>query len=276
MPSSKNLKHLQAVTYLHNKLTFTLFPIVFRSHDQTFNIFIENSKKRNALLAISIINMVYITVQFIFELRSYNKSNLIQLLFQGFLFFVYIGIWIFKLGYYRRATEFCALMNCLVKNPGGLLDKREFHLRQHDNIFKLINVFSQLISFTLLLVFFPLADISFTIYAPNISINYKVGLVLFTVLRTPSFLFACLVGMLSFSISFITVKELSDNLKDLQEMQIKSFKKNCNINDIWVLGQQYRKIQIFAIMTNTCFQMYFWPVIQFIGAIVSIGLLYTL
>src|SRR5258705_53403 len=42
------------------------------------------------------------------------------------------------------------------------------------------------------------------------------------------------------------------------------------------VGMFYRRIQIFVILTDKCFQSYIWPAIQFYGAIGIIVLLYVL
>lgn len=41
------------------------------------------------------------------------------------------------------------------------------------------------------------------------------------------------------------------------------------------LALMYRRIQIFVILCDQCFQMYFWPTVCFSGALLIIGLLYT-
>lgn len=41
------------------------------------------------------------------------------------------------------------------------------------------------------------------------------------------------------------------------------------------LEMTYRRLQIFIIVCNECFQAYFWPTLNFVGGFAIIGLLYT-
>ncbi len=276
MPSSKNLQNLKTICIICNYITFTWFPITYKTQQQAFQIYHKNSKQLKFFILLNIMNLFYITVQFVSSLYNHNTSTLIQLLFRGLPFFMNVGVWICGVGFYWHALEFCALLNCLVSNPGGLVFEKASHFRQSDNLVTFIIMSTQFISFITIFIFIPTVDISFAIYSQSLSTICKVLSVVFTVVRLPCFLSGCGIGLLTVSICFIALKELCDNLNDLQILQSKTFGNTQNINRNWLLESYYRKFQVFALVLNECFRTNFWPTFQIIGAMLCIGLLYTL
>lgn len=51
---------------------------------------------------------------------------------------------------------------------------------------------------------------------------------------------------------------------------------NSNLNQHHKIGMIYRRIQILVILSNNCFQTYIWPLIQFVGGMMLISVLYGL
>lgn len=276
MPSLRNLKNFQTISTFCHSFTFTLFPIIFKIRNQAYTVTRKSSKKRTVLFSICIMHLIYTMIQFLVSVSDHNISNLIQLLFNGFTFIDTVCIVIYSLGFYFQANEFCILMNTLVKYSGGFVQKSSSQLCKSDNIVTFIILVSQVLLLFLLIVFIPTFDIYYMVSSSNTSKHYKVIFVLLTLLRMPSLLFSSLISMTTISICFIIVKELQDNLNDLKNFQKKSFQYGRHMNNNWMFGFYYRKFQIFTIIINECFQIYFWPVIQFVGALVCIGLSYTL
>lgn len=99
-----------------------------------------------------------------------------------------------------------------------------------------------------------------------------------TILRIPCFLSGCGISFMTMSICFIVLKDLCDNLNDLQKMQIKKLGISKHGNQNWLLKIEmcYRRYQVFAIIINESFRIHFWPIFQFEGASVCIALSFTL
>ncbi len=275
MPSSKNLLNLKVFCNLCNCLTFTLFPIVYKTHQQTFQINQKSSKKRQCFLLFNTINFFYVAAQFTFCVFNNNAWSQIQLLFRGLHFAFTVGWGIYWVGYYSRATEFCILLNILINNPGGLLHQNLIYFRKSNNLVTYIIVLIQLTVSITLVVFIPIVDISLTIYSQHISPICKVLSVMFTFVRLPCFLCGCVIGSLTISICFVVLKELYDNLMDLQMLQTKTFGNTRHINRDWLLETYYRRYQLFAMVINKCLQIHFLSFFQFVGAMFSIGISFT-
>ncbi len=81
--------------------------------------------------------------------------------------------------------------------------------------------------------------------------------------------------MLTVTIWLTIIKELTDNLQEFLKM-LKSVKDSNPRQICCFLKVYYRQIQVFTILVNDCLQTYFWPVAEFYGTVISIGLAYVL
>lgn len=276
MPSLKNLKNLQAVTRFCYSLTFTQFPLTYRKNSQIFQIVEEKSMLCKPLLFLNIFNYITVTAQFIFNLSTFSLSNLVPLLFRGFVFFFTSATWIYCLGYHSQSTDFCILMNCLEKNPGGLLHKDKLGFRKSENFIYFLIILSQTATVFAFLVFIPTVDILITVCLSDLSFVQTILAILSVMLKLPSFVSACAICVMTISIWFTVVDELGNNLKTFFYVQVKCCKYARYINQCLPIKTYYRQYQIFGILVNRCFEFHFWPVFQVASAITCIGILYAL
>ncbi len=81
--------------------------------------------------------------------------------------------------------------------------------------------------------------------------------------------------MVTISFGLVTLNELSKNLIDLLILLSNANAKN-DKESIYLLSVKYRRIQVFMIMINECFQTVFWPRLQVLVAMLAIILAYAL
>ncbi len=289
MPSSQVTQLIGALCRISYTTSFTTIPFLCKISDNTFYVSKNISNKQVFLHGIHFITLLITIAQFFLNLFESSKENVVGILFYGFVFILTTATGIYGFGFYLRASEFCCLLNILVQNPNGLLNRNRFNVRpngkrfQNMLLFTLI-VFAQFTTAITFLVFFPLMDLTLAIVSPNSNFVFILFSKYFestnllnaflVLIKLPTYFIACLIGFLSIPIMLIFIKELLDNLKDLRQLLTKNrMIKSENADTL--IEIYYRQIQVFVILVNECLQTHFWPVVEFIGAVVSIGLAYT-
>lgn len=215
---------------------------------------------------------------------SYS-GGFIRVLFYGCVLVITTATLIYGVGYYNRASEFSTLLNNMVKRRNGIMHQSytnsQSRVNRHQNmgILALISFFliSTAIAF---LGFIPAVKITLEltnsceapIPFPKI-LHFNDLLRIFYILITmPTIYLACLIGLLTTIIWITVIKELRDSLNFF----LLQFSCNCNAKSMHhFIKIYYRQLQLFTMLINRCLQIHFWPVLEFVGSLVGICLLYT-
>lgn len=289
MSLSTVIKNISRLSKISRSLSLTIIPITCKSSENAFFVSGKTSIREIALYGLNFTFFFITIVQFFLNVFDNSKRSALGILFYGFVLVLTTGTGMYGVGYHTCASEFCCLLNVLVKYPYGLLHKiypnlRPRSKRRQDVLLLAFILFVQITIAIIFLGFFPIMDITLAVTSPNCNINFLsfskslqsniVFNLLIVLIKLPTYCTACLMAMLSTSIWLILIKVLMDNLKDLQKLPTKEgnsyYEQLCTFP-----AKYYSQIQVFAILINQCLQTYFWPVLEFLGAVVSIGLAYT-
>lgn len=283
MPSSRNLHYISVLTNICQDVTFSLIPIQFQKENGVYVVSRNKSKKRTALFVINFITLLSAAIQCVSSLIDYKNGNFILLLFRGYIFLMISCTASYGFGYYVRAKEFCCLLNCMVSSPQGFVTQNVHSLRRRDDLLLLLIIFTQLSLFIPFLIFIPIVDMymaleclkygnAYTIMFGNCE-NNMFGFI-FPLCKIPTLFTAFIISATTAPIAFIPLKETIDNWNDFIRTLQHHYYDNC-LFDYWTTALNYRRMQVFVILFNECLQTHFWPVLEFIGSMLSICLGYA-
>ncbi len=276
MPSPNNVRFILTLTNICHLATFSLYPLYFEGQTKTFLVSKIASWKRTCILISNFLNAVFISVQIFIDLhyKSISRQTNCLFLLNAFELIITIMHASYLCGYIFCAHQFCCVLNCMIRNPGGILFKSFYKYRRSDNFIFIVTLLAVLATVVLFIVIFPLIDI-FKFWIQNHSIYHSMLFILRIMFRITYLVPACLIVSITSTICFVTIKELCDYLSDLLALLTQKLNHGCTRRESnWCIGMYYRQTQVFAILVNDCFAHYFWPVIQFLGALICIGLLY--
>lgn len=273
MLSKRNTQILCLLTNLCHFSTFSIFPIQYKPQDKIFRIKSTESRKRTILLVVSSINLVTIFLQLILSILNFKISNIIVPIFNGISFIVIIASAIYILGFQSHATEFCTLLNCVVRNEDVILYQNPTWCYNNENLLLVLVLSVSLSAIMMHVVLIPIGYILLIFTKQSCSISILLDILL-VIIKVPTLYAASIISAVSVPILLLSLKTLDDTLKYF--LKILKTNKTCNRDcKTWSSGLSYRKIQILVILANECFKNEFWAAVQFLGAVMSIGLAYT-
>ncbi len=283
MPSRANFQVVSFFAEIIHHITFTFIPIKYNKISGQYIVSKNGTLKPLAFVFIQLASLALITIQLISSIVDENRY-LTQFLFNGLVFFITGSTAALGLGYHLRAKELCYMLNCMVGNPRGFINRDPHQVRRGDDLLLLLTVSTQISMVIQFVIFIPLLDMFLTMKCQNYSTFFKYifGSCETTELRyllplskVPILVNSFVVGSFNASICFVSLKELVDNVKDLSSM----LNRKLNENRLLIDNSKvifYRRMQVFGTIFNECFQTYNLTVVEFIGCMMSICLGCTL
>lgn len=269
MPSPINIFILCLQTNIFHFLTFFMFPIKFKSAEKALRVTKITSKIRNIMFGVSFTNIVILLLQLISGIINFNISHLIILLFHGFSSVMIFATAVFAMGYIVHASEFCGLLNCMVPNKRGILSKISSQFHQNDYLLSLLVLSVSMPTFLIFVVLIPVGDMFLIFMQPDNQQKSKAFCVFIVLLKLPTLYAAGLIGAVTVTISFLTLKEIDDTFSCILQKLKRYGTYHRNI-----FGIYYRQIQMLTILANECFKTRFRVVVEFMGSVVCIMLAY--
>ncbi len=275
MATLSYLKIISTLSNVFQNTSFTLFPISFIPNQNAFRVSTNKSAHRSKILLFHILNLIIFVTQFVFNLFFCEQRSLLRVIFYGFVLLLATATGIYGFGYYNRAAEFSCLLNFMFCTPKEIIRPKG---GKHEIPLLVLILIGQITSFIGFLVFTPIVYLLFAFRDfRHISVPYFesghitfISNMLMILIKIPTLYMGCMTAMLTQAILFVVVKELRDNLKQLQKLvEIRSDVKSGQIE------RYYRQIQIVTILVNDCLQMYFWPVVELYGSLTAIVVAYS-
>ncbi len=163
------------------------------------------------------------------------------------------------------------------------MSKNSPNLRRGGNILLLLIILTQLSLLIPFLIFIPLVDTFLSFKCLNFNNVLKIMLgncesnlfrFIIPLSKLPTLCTAFIISAMTVPIAFVTFKETIDTWIDFLKTLSYNNNENCMFG-YWTIVLNYRRIQIFMILFNECFQTTFWPVLEFIGSMLCICLGYS-
>lgn len=219
------------------------------------------------------------------HIKSNTHSNVILMIFNGYLVILEIGMLAILLMFHFNTLELCQLLNQLITKFNGLFQSLNYAVKSSkvsSSCFLLFliqmycsAIFMFLIMIPLTMYMFPqLHNCQRAIYSqyPFMAAAWKrIGVLVYLYFFFP----AAIVSGNAAVVAFVVLSEIRLNLQKLL-----AYTKLCRVVNDQQQRQNvcffYRQLQILVIVANKCFQSQLLPLSMFCGAIALILLLYPL
>lgn len=214
-----------------------------------------------------------------------TEKSLIAILFHGFMVIICCSGAAVVVVYQNCPSAFCYLLNSMLNFPNGLVST---HFRTHAKnciIGHMALALSTAFVVTFL-IFIPAFTLMYPclyenrlfvyLFGPCVNVKFQVSVFILLVLFMIPFAASTPLIIVS---SVVTVKELTDNLRDLQKLVTVVLQQpNVKLrrSHSFEIALCYRKVQLFAIICNECYKFVIWPVVEFSGSLIMISCLYSL
>lgn len=284
--SSKNLlKVINILTKFAHNFFLPVIPLKFVNPNKV--AIVIKHKRRNLIISFAIYCLLFISSssQILGILLSTDKLNLIALLFHGFILITCVAGFP---AYQFLATEFCALLNCMLNNAKGLVSTylqysiRGYQNKRHKNILLVVSIGLSLTFYAIYIAIIPCVSFIFPCLFESFVYSYVFGncqsfqFRVFVFVQSIIFLTPLgLVAPVTLVTIFAAIIKITENLNYLNSF-LENNAVTRNPTFYHLVSLCYSQVQLFAILCNECYQMYVWPAMEFVGATGIIALLYTL
>ncbi len=133
MPSPKNLRIISKVSNISNHSTSTIFSITFSSTTKRFRV----SKifyKTHFLYFFIFLNIIYIAARFLYNVFINGTLKPVRLVLNSFVLFTTIIRMSYTFGFYKNASDFCCLLNCVMKYHTGFVRQTSSNFARKENL----------------------------------------------------------------------------------------------------------------------------------------------
>ncbi len=285
MPSKGVLEVLQIITNICYDIVSGI-PFKYISQTQRFRAISTQTKHHATWFAIMLIYLFLTIFPIVESFLGKQQQNIIVLLFHGFQIIANVSAILTFIAFQNNAKEFCCLLNCLLQKPNGLVRGSS----KSSLILPLVSI-TVVSTSIIFILFIPLISFSFPcLYAsqlytfslgPCSSNKFRIAILFI------SFMFCIPIGTivpLGIATCFVTLNEITENLKNLKfllnRMSSSAIKvpktTDYYVETYYKMGFCYRQMQLFAMITNQCFQMQIFQVFEIMGVTASIVLSYAL
>lgn len=212
---------------------------------------------------------------------SSTNHNITLLVFHGFLMVCYITTIAVYITYRNSGPDICCLLNSLLSQPNGLVGSLYRKRSRQSNGVTYLGILMSPTIYAIFFVFVPTLVIAFpclygsslyvSLLGPCSSYHFQAVVFLINIICMTPF---GICGPMVIICNFVKLKELMENLLDLKYLLSQAnITSQMNSFDI---GLRYRRLQLFAMLCNKCYQLAVWPVVEFLCSLLMIIFLYTL
>ncbi len=284
MPSVKIIQVISALSKISSFTSFTIFPFVFSANEQIFVEFKIKTLQQKRLMSVLFIGYITIAIQFILNTLYREEGIIIPTIFHGVVLAMITAGISYLVGYNNSANEFCCVLNAMARRPNGITDNtlvRSSDGCRRDTLLFVFILSAQIAMTILYLVFIPVVDITLTLTNKDhvffllckFSKYSDILYILIILVKMPLLYMLSLMALISIGIWVLVVVELRDKLKILKSLV---FCKSSQKDLFNLVNTYYCQLQLFTMLANKCFQLHFWPPLEFVGSSVSISLFFTL